>query len=381
MKKQLLTFMLTFIGIVSYLQAQPYLSKSCNLMRDGDNLVKQQIVYKAPGRSGENVFWDFSRQESVNDHYTLAYQAPGDSLIIGIENRTLYKYVQTGDTVFSYGFENPTTLVDHIRPEFHLIYPFRYKDSYESYFHGNGDYGNRLFLTVRGKSSVEADAWGVMLLPSGDTLRHVLRVHNSRKIVQRMVPYNCIQPGDTIFCTDSIDYHWKTDSVTLQTETYRWYADGYRYPVFETVETTTLLHGKPAESCNTAFFYTPGDQYYDVNNDPDNQLKRDAEQARIEAGDNQPAPSENSNEEEIISYNTALTGGGNELVIDYCLTADADVSFMLFDIQSRQLTGITRNRQPAGIYHETLSLAGFPAGEYTLRIVVNGKAFGQKIVK
>lgn len=384
MKKEILFFGVMILFIIPSLDAQHFLSKSCNLFRGNDHLVKQQVEYKAPGRSGDNVFWDFSRQELINDHYRLDYRAYDDSLCIGQEHKTLYKYRLSGDTVYSCGFENPTTLVTESRPSIFLIFPFHYKEKHENYFHANGDYCNRLFLTLTGKTSVEADAYGTMLLPSGDTLRHVLRIHQSREIAQRMFPYNCILASDTIFCTDSTDYYLANDSLTLQSETYRWYAEGYRYPVFETVETITLIHGNPVSLYNTAFMYTPSDQYYDLNNDLENQVRRDAEQARLEAERNAQAFEGNNDleaDDENITYSVNVSQGGNELIIEYVLAEQSDLTFILFDIQSRQLTQLSRAGQSSGTYRESISLTGLQPGEYTLRIMVNGKVFGVKIIK
>lgn len=383
MKKHFLLRMIFLVTFAQSLNAQPFLSKPCNNLRGGDKLIKQQVEYKDPGDSGENVCWDFSKQKCIDDRYRLSYRTYDDSLIVGQEHRTLYKYIASGDTIFSYGFENPTTLVANSRPEIHLAFPLHYGDKHENYFHGNGDYCNRLFLALTGVSSIEADAYGVILLPSGDTLRQVLRVRQSKKIAQRMIPYNCILPSDTLFCTDSTDYHLATDSLTLQSETYRWYADGYRYPVFETIETTTLLHEKPVGRYCTAFYYTPADQYYDLANDPENQLKRDTEQARLEAENSYNSRNEENKKspEAVIRYHTSLSDDGNTLLFEYCLNEEADVSLALFDIQSRQLTQIIKMCQPPGTYTDTFSMSGLQPGEYTLRIVINGKIYGEKIIK
>jgi len=64
MKKQLLSLL---IGIPVMLSAQHTLQRELHLPRVGDELIKQQVEYKDPGRSGDNVLWDFSRLTSIND--------------------------------------------------------------------------------------------------------------------------------------------------------------------------------------------------------------------------------------------------------------------------------------------------------------------------
>lgn len=385
MKKAGLILFLT-CSMPVYLAAQTAISKACNAPRAGDRLVKQQVEYKAPGDEGRNVVWDFGRQETVNDHYELKYYGYGDSLVVGQEHRTLYKYIVRADSLFTEGFENQTTLIANQVPELLLVYPMAYGNKHESYFHGNGDYGNHLFITVRGKSSVAADACGMLILPSADTLRNVLRTHQVRKIAQRMVPYPLIEPTDTIYSTDSIDHHLANDTLWMQQDIYRWYADGYRYPVFETLQVLTHHNGKPVVSSNTSFYYTPVDQYYDLGSDPQNQARRDEEQARAQAQQNsgtsgQPGNESEGGNDEIIRYGTSLSDDGNVLTLEYDLSEPAEVSVMLFDIQSRQLTGSKKIMKPAGTYHETFSLAGYQPGEYALRILVNEKVYGIKIIK
>lgn len=366
--------------------AQPVVTKSKNGMRSGDRLVKQQVEFKVSGQSGPNMFWDFSKQQAFNDHYELEHFGNEDSLMVVQEDKTLYTYILSGDSLWLSGFQDRTTRIDNQQPELQLVYPMRYGDKHISYFHGNGDYGNYLFLTSVGKTNVEADAYGAMLLPEGDTLPNVLRIHKVKDIYERMVPYPFIQRYDTIYSADSIDFHLFTDTLLLQVETYRWYADGYRYPVFETVSNRIIIRGKPMEHSHGAFYYKPLDQYYDLDNDPENQTIREEERERQSAlrgrelfgntGDNGTKPPDAP-----VSYNVALADDGNTLNLEYYLAEDADISILLFDMQGRQLSNEHKGKQVAGVYREHLSLFGYQPGEYTLRIVVDGTVFGIKIIK
>lgn len=102
-----------------------------NGIRPGDEIIKQQVDYKDPGRDGENVIWDFSKLKSINDQYTLTYKSPEPfndtiykmgkdiikkrdidpaSLVIGIEHNTMYYFKQTSNKLEVLGHENPTTL-------------------------------------------------------------------------------------------------------------------------------------------------------------------------------------------------------------------------------------------------------------------------------
>lgn len=57
MKKALFTAM--SLSIALYIFPQSQLTSSLNMFRAGDVISKQQVEYKDPGRSGQNVLWDF----------------------------------------------------------------------------------------------------------------------------------------------------------------------------------------------------------------------------------------------------------------------------------------------------------------------------------
>lgn len=391
MKKSLLfVFIHLFILSVS---SQPLLEKSCNMFRSGDKLIKQQVEFSSPGAPGENLFWDFSRQELVNERYELSYQEE-DSLILGLEHRTLYKYRLCGDSLLLSGYENPTTLMEYSRPEHLLTYPFYYQSRVNGHFYGCGGYSKRLHLLTMGTSSSCADAYGSISLPSGDTLNNVLRVHTTKKIIERMTPLALYTEADScLISTDSIDCYLALDSVRIQLDTYRWYAEGYRYPVYETVESTIFKNQKPYKHFNTAFYYTPDEQFYSLENDPDNSEKRE----RMATDEEQPRNSRERNRskgsgsngsdaelpstEDEVSYTLSLSDDNNQLNVDYQLSGQKDVTILLFDMQGRIMTKYPTVRREAGNYSQNIPLDGCQRGEYLLRITVNDQVLGEKIVK
>jgi hypothetical protein len=81
--------LLLFLLLPALLTAQPVIKKELNLPRTGDDIIKQQVQYKDPGRSGENVIWNFGQLESIQDACSLVYSEPcctGDSMyILGME--------------------------------------------------------------------------------------------------------------------------------------------------------------------------------------------------------------------------------------------------------------------------------------------------------
>lgn len=401
MKKHAVLFLLFLNVVLTPLFSQTTLTRSCNSFRSGDRLVKQEVEYKDPGKSGEHIFWDFSTVEPVNDHYQVKYYSYDDSLMIGQERRTLYKYIMHGDSLMCSGFENKSTLIANRKPELMLVFPLSFGNRHEDYFHGNGDYCGGLFLTEFGKTSVVADACGEVLLPEGDTLRHVLRTHHTKYLLQKHRPYILMAEKDTVCNTDSIESHLTSDSLHTRIDTYRWYAEGYRYPVFETICQTDFFYGQPGQTAGVSFYYAPNEQYYSLDDDSENRIRRDSIQIASDASNsfydsNAGSSSEktknfshtqgNHNEtsgdaKDVITYSLSRENGVDEIILNYSLSEDATVSIMLFDIQSRQLSGVMDVRETSGDYRKTISLRGLQPGEYTLRIVVNNTVFGEKIIK
>lgn len=363
--------------------SQSQLTKQLNCFRSGDRLLKQQLEYKDPGESGKEILWDFQNLKPVDDCYELKYYSFDDSLMIGQEHRTLYKYIIQGDSLLCTGFENRSMEITNHKPELLLLFPATFGSRSEDYFYGNGDYCNQLFCTTFGKSSIEVDGYGTLVMPEGDTIRNVLRTHQVKLQIERKCPYPLIAGIDTIYCPDSIDYHLATDTLSYRIDVYRWYAEGYRYPVFEMMKRSAVVHTQLVDAGATAFSYTPVEQYYGLEDDVENRKKREKLTSE-EYGSNESDNSDKQNngmQEPALEYDMTMTGDGNEIVITYHLNVDGEVRIMLFDIQSRQLSGSVHVNQPAGSYQETISISALQPGEYTLRIMANGEIFGEKFIK
>lgn len=378
------SILLLFLVCSSGLYSQPALTVAHNAFRAGDRLIKQQLAYADAGEGGEDMVWDFHNLQPVGEGYELRYYSYDDSVTIGQEHRTLYKYILQGDSLLCAGFENRSTQIANRKPELLLVYPASFGNRREDYFHGNGDYCNQLFCTVYGKSSVEADGYGTLILPEGDTVRNVLRIRQVKRMIERACPYPLIAGQDTVYCPDSIDYHLLTDTLCYRTDVYRWYAEGYRYPVFETMKRSAVLRGREIEAGATAFSYTPVEQYYGLEDDPENREKREelaSGKHPSDESENNSGKQDHEGQQPALEYNLSMSGDGNELVITYELNADGEVRIMLFDIQSRQLSGTVHLNHPAGSYRETINISAFQPGEYTLRIVANGEVFGEKFIK
>lgn len=383
--RTLLFLLGSFFSLTGYTQS---LNSTYNQPRSGDRLIKRMVTACEPGESGIGQVWDFSDLELQEANYELKYMAQGTDTVIGTEHRTMYYYRTSDDSLFCLGYENPTTFIAYQKPELLLAFPVFQGRVVTDYFDGRGNYCEKLDIHLRGKSVVTADASGVLILPGGDTLRKVVRTYTHKFIHQKMLPKS-ITPDSLRLDTltfrldrDSIEYLLSNDSIHLETETWRWYADGYRYPVFETVKSMVYELGNAHEHFTTSFVYLPDEQYYDLPYDTDNQERRD------EAMDEQ-----REREWQDIKGNGGYgKGDGNieyclevgddgDLHINYELKISGEVSLMLFDMQGRQLSTVRHTNRSVGKYRETVFMKNYPKGNYLLKIAVDKKIYGEKIVK
>lgn len=384
MKKLFLLLVSGVLPLVS--SAQLTLNNPYNLPRQDDRLIKRQVSYKAPGDSGASILWDFSELQITDEHYELRYDTLHKASWVGREHHTMYYYRLRNDTFLLCGYENPTTLFTYRRPEVRLAFPFPYGRGISSYFEGTGQYCYSLNIQIAGKSTVTGDATGGMILPGGDTLRHVLRVHTRKLLFERTSPVGGQgKQEDTPFPvmdSDSIDYYLANDSSVSQIDTWTWYAEGYRYPIFETVESISPVRGENSQRFSGSFYYPPDEQYYGLEYDVENQAIRDGMELKYSnnyQGDAVPRR-DNGFEDEQIDYRYSTDGQGN-LRITYRVHGSACLSFSLYDLQGRQYSAIKRQVTRGQDYQECIPLQDYPEGEYLLRIVCGNKAYGEKILK
>ena len=369
-----------------FIWAQHSLTTSENLPREGDRLVKQLVEYIDPGSDSLHTCWDFSDLKFLDPNYSLSYTVQGTDSIIGSEHMTSYYYIERGDSLFLYGYENPTTRMTHHTPELLLTFPFPYGRVFNGYFESTGTYCRMLHMHVQGKYEVRADSYGSLVLPEQDTLQHVLRIHTIKKVIERVTPYGNIEQTDadtliSVLNKDSIDYFLLTDSARIEVENWRWYAEGFRYPVFETIKSTVYKFSKPYEHFSTSFYYPPHEQYYELPFDSENQKRRDrAEEQKSREWNNAEKAVGKSGKGDGISYRYHVDND-NILRIDYSLENKAKVYFILYDLNGHQLIATAQMQREEGFYSESISLQNFPIGEYLLRIVANDHFYGEKILK
>jgi len=326
------------------LQAQT-LNSSRNSFRTGDVIIKQQVEFKDPGASGKDITWDFSHVNTINDKYQLTYFLPDKSdtnRVTGVEHQTYYHYLLKADTLWLTGYENRTTRMNYLQPEALLRFPFRYGDTLSTNFAGKGVYCQKAGLFAGGYTKVSVDALGKLITPENDTLKNVLRVLRIKD-----------------FTTTGID------STRMRMETYQWYARGSRYPVFETIKTCTLRRDSTLEGFSTSFYFSIVGR---------EQLQEDLANANLLDDTSNP-------DNILISCSIYPNPVTTDLTVNYELSVDARVSFLLCDVSGRPWANLPGRALTAGVQQQKISMSGLHADDYGLYIKVNDKVYKRTIIK
>jgi len=381
--------LMLFSACMGVLSLSGQLNTLHNHYRPGDVLIKQQVEFVDPGKAGVNQVWNFSKLKTINDEYTLAYSLPpleGDSvyilgdarykkkemseseLIVGTEHNTMYYYYLSGDSLLQTGHENPSVKLEYTTPMVLMHFPLNYGRRVVSQYTSKGLYSGTIDIQTEGTMTTTADAFGKVILPSGDTLSPVLRVKTQQVILDIPDKYS--------YKIDSIDNKGKL------LETCRWYSKGYRYPVFETVRNINIADSTTIFS--TAFYYPPQDHLY-LDTDPENQalldeLWKDAENRNNDTStDNQQGKTVTL--EDIMTCKIYPNPVESILNLEYDLKEDAKVSFELYSIDGIPVKKISLKAKNKGIYNESIDCSKLQTKNYVLRIIANDLFVNEIIIK
>ena len=263
------------------------------------------------------------------------------------------------------GYETPSDLVKYRHPGLLLRFPITYGATSKGQYEGRGKHHDRLESAVTGEIRATADATGSVILPWNDTLTDVIRVH-IRKIEHiRHLPissdfaYN-LHGNDSLFST--------VEPEMITTDTYQWYEKGYRYPIFESIET---YRGKTTLT-RDAYFYHPAEQAY-LPEDAVNQVIRERKQAARKA----KMIEEESN---LLSFACYPNPVKDHIEIELTFRKAIAVNAGIWDMQGRLVKQFP-SETPNTHYRETLDVQSLPQGYYVVKVSVGRETASEKIIK
>ena len=354
------------------------ISQSNNRYRGSDVLEKKQIVVKGFSLNDAKGVWSLEEAEISEGSYDAEYTTETDTLMaVERGNRTYYS--QDRGSVSIIGSENFMELISYDMPETWLTFPMQMGDSVCGYFNGSGPYCERFFLRRYGTYKTKADAAGKIVLPQGDTLRNVLRLHTERYVGTIAVPIDTMQYKIPAFTVDSIIQHLTPDTAKVREDIYRWYAEGYRYPILE-AKTTSYRDSMLTEE----MYYCPPEIQEQLPLDEENKQVRarliEEELARWQSPSLSPDDGHHPQKrgKDGFSYELSQPDGSDLVTIHY----DTDHETRVTALISNGLGYIYRRADqscPAGSGLLSLNCTGLRKGQYIIYIHVDGNQYAEKV--
>lgn len=143
------------------------------------------------------------------------------------------------------------------------------------------------------------------------------------------------------------------------------------------MENTLIRHGVPIPHFQTAFYYPPVDQYYTLNEDTENRQKREETLTQRQSGENRSRNGSFSLEDAMGKCK--FYQESNNLVVEYMLNTSCEVEMALYTVQGELLAIYPKKALRPGQYRESIAIDSLLSERYVLRLIVNGKVYGEKI--
>lgn len=329
-------------------QAQNILTYSCNSLRP-DSINKEIVPYFDAGCEGENVTWDFSSDDDISPRDTTLYTIYDMGGKIAWDNNgSLDTYLQRNDSLLLCRMESPLYEMDYHEPVVCMTYPFCFGNNISNTFSGVGSYEGKLSLSEQGTTNVSADAYGRIVLAEGDTINNVTRVRTTLSadvtVKDRM--------GEEVLCL-----------MKKETETYRWYARGYRYPVIENFTERVFHEGKLIAQRQNASRISI-EELENIIDEENEDIRRQDSLAYAQA---HPIES------------LAVTNRGSVADVSYSLLTDAHVSITLANSSGIVFWRFDEDEYAGESYSHSIPLSGLLRGQYVFYINANGEIENAKI--
>ena len=349
MKKLRMSFMILLATVCLPTLSQHVLTKANALPNSGDAMSKQRVTYVTPGENGMNTIWDFRDVEVLTESCPIEYAEDSASCWYAIDSNLMCSYRLHGDTLVQVACQNALTRIDYSVPIPELSYPFSYCDTLYGNFKGAGRYSGHNGISVEGTSFVEADGEGTLVISDECTLKNALRVRTLRTSSFGVA-------RDTV-AKDTVDRLLEVE------ESYRWYARGYRYPLFETCSKSYYRGINLLRSFKEAFRILP------------DSLRKLADSVNV-VGERQDSCVDDTRD--VITYD--VVRDGRSVRIDYSLTSQATVSALVSDPMGIIYRRSSRSDKAGEGYSITFDVSGLRRGKYILYLNVNGKVYDNKLV-
>ena len=170
----------------------------------------------------------------------------------------------------------------------------------------------------------------------------------------------------------------RNDSDNLKqviTEQYQWYAHGYRYPVFETITSSTYDNMSHVATQQYAYRCLPEMQteLSDSINDRIRQEGRFTADGLIHSGNSGKA---SQNNDAGFAYD--LVVNGKTVTITYNIEQTATIRILIVDVMGNIYQNIQQTNPEGNNYSVSIDCSSLRRGQYIAYINVNGNIYNKK---
>ena len=339
MKKLLFTSIL--ISFLFSAQAQFLMKSNSHILRAGDEHYFNITNNVDPGAEGSNITWDFRTLEnrsSLTSYMYSAYTSPksidipeANTILEESENQFFFK--ASDNIIEQYGtVTKNNTLTIYDKPFVKMVFPFNYGDTYSGDFSGTVYGKNNYEAKFTGTYSLEADAYGTLILPGNITYKNVFRI--------KTVKEQCYNNNNSRNCA---------------TISYKWYSEDIRYPLLTIIQNKT---SKDVKTIRTAYY-----------SKAENKTDNEQETKKLSA--------------EYIEANIYPNPFMDEFKLDYKITKDTDVRIEIYDNSGRKVSSIQKLNQKAGYYTEIINSdeIGNQLGMFHVRIIAGDDIISKTVIR
>lgn len=339
MKK--LYFVLIFVGLFLSSYSQFLMKGTTHLLRTGDEHYFNITNNVDPGNKGASQIWDFSNLETKSQLTSYMYSAytTEKSADIPKANTVLEEfgtkfYFKTSDNIIEqFGtVSKNNTITKYDKPFVKMVFPFNYGDSYSGDFSGTIEGANNYKASFSGTYSLEADAYGTLILPGKIKCKNVFRIKTIKK--------QCYNNSNSCNCS---------------TISYKWYSQDIRYPLLTIIQSKT---SQGTKTIRTAYYSKAKNST--IINTKSNYINAENLNATI-----YPNPFK------------------DEFKLDYTIGIDSDVIIEIYDNSGKKINVIHKSKQKAGYYTETINLSkiGNQLGLYHIRLIAGNNTISKTVIR
>lgn len=356
------SFVLLFCFVALPVLSQGLLNLTNNSIHAGDSITLEKVDYTQPGDGGNGAVWDFSGLETIGHSY-IKYACISDSSIAGYTPVGSYKYEIENNHIMLTGYESRMHSLDYRPYQTVLPLPLQYGQTIAKSYHGEGRYCGTHYERILGNVKITADGEGTLILSESDTLCNTLRVYTLNTMSVRLNADSCKNDSDNL--------------KQVVTERYQWFARGFRYPLFETVTSSTFDNLNHVATTQYAYRCPPEIQI--LLNDTINERIRNSDKSNYQGVITNHSSSEDIDKSNSNRFDYEIVVNRNQISINYDVSEASTIHAMIVDVLGN-VEYHTQQITPAGSgYTLNLDSSNLRRGQYIIYINVNGTIYNAKI--